>query len=102
MTLNGEVHVLLAWELYPNREDLDPEQREGILDNLRRVIDKLGLHVGGLTVEQVEDLKQRFIRDSHELHNMAREHPCGSTEHARLNGKAAGILIALSYLRGYQ
>lgn len=101
MTLNGEVHVLLAWELYPNREDLDPEQREGILDNLRRVIDKLGLHVGGLTENQVEDLKQRTYRAAHELQNMAREHPSTSTEHARLNGKAAGALLILDYLRSY-
>lgn len=101
MTLNGEVHVLLAWELYPNREDLDPEQWEGILDNLRRVIDKLGLHVGGLTENQVEDLKQRTSRAAHELQNMAREHPSTSTEHARLNGKAAGALLILDYLRSY-
>ena len=96
------VHVLLAWELYPNWESLDTEQRQRILDNLRRVVDKLGIHVGGLTDEQVEDVKQRTSRAAHELQNMAREHPSTSTEHARLNGKAAGILIALSYLRGYQ
>ena len=102
MTLNGEVHVLLAWELYPNREDLDPEQREGILDNLRRVIDKLGLHVGGLTENQVEDLKQRASRAVYELQFVAREHQSTSTEHARLNGKAAGALLVLDYLRSYQ
>ena len=101
MTSTDTVHVLLAWELYPNWEDLDTEQRQDILDNLLRVIDKLGLHCGGLTVEQVEDLKQRTSRATAELQTMAREHPSTSTEHARLNGKAAGALLVLDYLRSY-
>lgn len=85
----------------PNWEEIDIAQRQDILDNLRRVVDKLELHVGGLTVEQVEDLKQRTSRATAELQTMAREHPSTSTEHARLNGKAAGALLVLDYLRSY-
>ena len=102
MTSTDTVHVLLAWELYPNWEDLGTEQRQDILDNLRRVVDKLGLHVGGLTENQVEDLKQRASRAVYELQFVAREHQSTSTEHARLNGKAAGALLVLDYLRSYQ
>ena len=88
--------------MYPNWEDLGTEQRQDILDNLRRVVDKLGLHVGGLTENQVEDLKQRASRAVYELQFVAREHQSTSTEHARLNGKAAGALLVLDYLRSYQ
>lgn len=57
-----------------------------------------------MTVEElIEDLRSRLVRAKEQIEEKAKEARFDEmhTEHARLNGKAEGLGLAIDYLRSY-